>query len=212
MKILIVCGAGISTSIMAAMMEDYVSDQDKIIATAYDRMNRYIDDIDVLLVAPQLKNLYYFIEDKCNEKSVGCLLLSDDIYGHLDGQKAVEIAKSLYKEKREKIKRVKIILVCGSGITTGIIIQSVKKTINELEVPIDCEAYGISPINSIRFKGADVIALAPQVRYLKEEVELNYPHIPVKLIDMDVFAKLNGRKILMDLIEEFDLLNKYKKD
>lgn len=206
MKILIVCGAGISTSIMAAMMEDFVSDQDKIIATSYDRMNRYIDDVDVLLVAPQIKNLYYHIEEKCNEENVGCVLLSNELYGHLDGQKAVEIAKSLYKEREEKSHKFKILLICGAGITTSILVHKVVEAAEQLAIDIDCEAQGISNLYPSRTKGVNIVLLGPQVGYMEEEVRSNYPNIPVKVIGTEDFGKMDGKKVLEDIVREFNLL------
>ncbi len=207
MRILIVCAGGISTSIMAAMMEDYISDEDKIVATSFERMKKYLDDADVLLAAPQIKNLYYLIEEECNEKNIGCTLLSNDLYGHMDGGKAVEIAKGLYKEREEKLHNPRIVLICGGGITTGILLQKMQKYAEELGLKLDCSAHGINALNPLRFKGANVIVMAPQVRYMVEEVQTFYPEIPIKLIEIDDFVKMDAKKILLELIDEFDLFH-----
>ena len=207
MKILVVCAGGVSTSIMAAMMEDYISEDDKILATSYNRMEMYIDEVDVLLAAPQIKNLYYLIEKECKEKNIGCILLSNDIYGHMDGEKAVEIAKGLYKEREEKLHNPRIVLICGGGITTGILLQKMTKYAEELGLKLDCSAHGITSLNPSRFKGAKVIVMAPQVRYMVEEVESFYPEIPIKQIEFDDFVNLDAKKLLLELIEEFDLNN-----
>jgi cellobiose PTS system EIIB component len=207
MNILIVCGAGISTSIMAAMMEDYVSDQDKIVATSFDRMRRYLDDADVLLAAPQIKNLYYLIEEECKEKNIGCVLLSNDLYGHMDAEKALEIAKGLYKEREERLHNPRIVLICGGGITTGILLQKMTRYAEELGLKLDCSAHGITSLNPLRFKGAKVIVMAPQVRYMVKEVENLYPEIPIKQIETDDFVNMDAKKILLELIDEFDLLH-----
>ncbi len=211
MKILIVCAGGISTSIMAAMMEDYISDEDKIVATSFERMRKYLDDVDVLLAAPQIKSLYYLIEEECKEKNIGCVLLSNDLYGHMDAEKALEIAKGLYKEREEKLHNPRIVLICGGGVTTGILLHKIVDAAEEMNIQIKCEAHGINSLNPTRFKGAEVIVLAPQVRYMEEEIKAIYPEIPVRLITINDFVTLNGKKILMDLINEFDLLNETRK-
>lgn len=47
-------------------------------------------------------------------------------------------------------------------------------------------------------EGSDIILLGPQVGYQEEDVQKEYPTIPVRVIDMMDYGMMNGEKVFKD--------------
>lgn len=97
MKILLVCAAGMSTSMLVNNMKKEASESDIIEARPEGKLNDYIDDFDVVLVGPQIRYKLPEIETICKEHGKVCGLLDMRAYGQMDGKVAYNQAKSLLK-------------------------------------------------------------------------------------------------------------------
>lgn len=109
MRTLLVCAGGFSTTMMMEAMKKVVKNSEKLVEEDYpmeaigvDKLDRYINDYDVILVGPQLSHKYDFIKaeaDKLNKPSV---LLTSDIYGSMDGATVMKQAILAYRKKGKK--------------------------------------------------------------------------------------------------------------
>lgn len=209
MKILVMCGGGISTNILAYQMKNYASNDDVIKAVSMSNGMRIIKDYDIVFVAPQILFQYDMIEEKCTEYGVACQLIDDDTYGSMDGETIMKLAREIIgndnnKGERQKVKTLKITLACAGGVSTSILCTKIKDEVKKHGIDeIECNAYATSALDKVA-AGSDVILLGPQVSYLEDDVVEKFPDIPVRLMDMRDYGTMNAKKIVDELFEEFN--------
>lgn len=90
-----------------------------------------------------------------------------------------------------------ILLVCGMGASTSIIVSAMKDQLSAEEKDWLIEARSSQDVKEIAGK-YDLILLAPQVRYQKEMIESYCKPLGVAVMIMDTFAygTCNGEKIM----------------
>lgn len=99
-----------------------------------------------------------------------------------------------------------LLLVCASGITTGLLVRNMKKEVTSQELPIHIYAAPSITLNQIiRDKKIDGVLLGPQIEHEIEDIGrlLNSNKIPFDMIDKDSYELLdstavlnNGKKLL----------------
>lgn len=92
-KVMLVCGGGASSGFLAASMRKAAKKKGitmDIFAKSESEIDNFKNDIQVLLVGPHLKYLMEEIREKLTGTEVKCSLIENEIYGALDGNKAVE--------------------------------------------------------------------------------------------------------------------------
>lgn len=99
MNILLICSAGMSTSLLVTDMKNYLDASTNISAVGYSELNDVIDNNDVILVGPQLRYKLNNIKKIANLKNIPVDIIDPIAYGRIDGKKVVEFAKKLYSEK-----------------------------------------------------------------------------------------------------------------
>ncbi|EOH75855.1 PTS sugar transporter subunit IIB [Enterococcus malodoratus] len=110
MKTLLVCAGGFSTTMMMESMKKVVKESKNLDEKDYpmeaigvDKLERYIDDYDVILVGPQLSHKYDFIKGEAEKADKPTVLLTSDIYGSMDGATVMKQALVAYR-KNQAIK------------------------------------------------------------------------------------------------------------
>jgi PTS system cellobiose-specific IIB component len=111
---------------------------------------------------------------------------------------------------------INILLVCSGGMSTSMLAKRMQEAANKKS--IDANIWAVGDVANIISMGdkdsyraskkADVILLAPQIRYLlktmRERVKDN---IPVSAIEMTTFGTMNGELALefaLKVLNEFD--------
>jgi PTS system cellobiose-specific IIB component len=99
------------------------------------------------------------------------------------------------KMKKEGII-MNILLVCGAGMSTSLLVSKMQKEADNLGVNADIEAVAIHEVRS-HLEEADVVMLGPQIRYkLKEVQDLTKDRaIPVEVINPSDYGMVNGKKV-----------------
>ncbi len=104
MKILLVCSAGMSTSLMVNKMKKVAEDNNfpvEILAVAEANAKEHFDTTDVLLLGPQVK----YLEDKIRAE-VGdrfpVITINSQKYGMMDGLGVLKDALRAIKEFKNK--------------------------------------------------------------------------------------------------------------
>jgi cellobiose-specific phosphotransferase system component IIB len=102
-KILLVCGAGISSSFLASRARKAAKER----KLDYDFMARsdmevkdHADIIDLLLVGPHKKLMVPTFEKELEQKGVPVKVLSDEIYGMIDGEALVDYTMKIFEEEK----------------------------------------------------------------------------------------------------------------
>ena len=86
-------------------------------------------------------------------------------------------------------------LFCANGFTTEMMTKKMQQAAEKLCLDYDIKAF---PYAKIRDEGpkADVILLGPQIRYNLKHVEKDYPTMPVILMDMRLYAAMDGEAMV----------------
>ena len=90
MNILLVCSAGMSTSLLVSRMLDYAKEKQinvQIEAHPVGEVESYGPDADVILLEPQVRFQLSHIKSRFPEKPVEVIDMRD--YGMMDGQKVL---------------------------------------------------------------------------------------------------------------------------
>ena len=89
----------------------------------------------------------------------------------------------------------KIVLLCSTGLSTGILVKKIKEEAKNLGYECEIEFYPLANAGSMA-SDADVILLAPQVRSSLGEVKSKCPNVKVTAIDAKLYSVLDAVGIL----------------
>ena len=89
----------------------------------------------------------------------------------------------------------KIFLLCSAGMSTSLLVNKIKEAAKKQGLEYDNAATSLANLKDIK-EEADVILLAPQVRFDKERVEKEVKDIPVNVVDMTAYGMMDGEKVL----------------
>ncbi|MGB9813797.1 MAG: PTS sugar transporter subunit IIB [Thermovenabulum sp.] len=102
MKILLLCNAGMSTSLLVEKMKKEAQNcNDDVFIEAYpvEDLDKVADNFDVILLGPQVKFKEKMISEVCNAHKKPFAFIPLHVYGLVDGKKALELALDLIKKK-----------------------------------------------------------------------------------------------------------------
>lgn len=97
-RITLVCGAGMSTSLLVVKMNDAAKKlgvEAKIIAVAEAELKHHIDDTDVLLLGPQVRFLLNKYKTAYEPKGIKVDVINSMDYGLMNGEKVLNHALTL---------------------------------------------------------------------------------------------------------------------
>lgn len=102
-RLLIVCGEGISSSFIVNRIQQYADQDDVIKALPITMLRENIEQYDVILVAPHLRHKSMIVEKMCklHYKTYGVIEAS--VYGKMDGVAILKQAKELCIERRKQV-------------------------------------------------------------------------------------------------------------
>lgn len=90
-KAYLFCSAGMSTSLLATKMQEEANNRQldfEILAYPISEIDNFINEIDFIVLGPQVRFMADEIRSKCNDKPV--IVLPMNIYGLMDGEKALD--------------------------------------------------------------------------------------------------------------------------
>lgn len=99
MKILLVCSAGMSTSLLVNNMYKFAEKEDFIEALPESRLRDVIDNFDVVLVGPQMRFKLPEIKKLTESKGKPAEVIDMLTYGTMNGEAALKQAKNLLNNK-----------------------------------------------------------------------------------------------------------------
>jgi PTS system cellobiose-specific IIB component len=97
-RITLVCGAGMSTSLLVVKMNDAAKKlgvEAKIIAVAEAELKHHINDTDVLLLGPQVRFLLNKYKTAYEPKGIKVDVINSMDYGLMNGEKVLNHALTL---------------------------------------------------------------------------------------------------------------------
>ena len=94
-----------------------------------------------------------------------------------------------------------MLLICMSGITTGMLVKSIQNAADEQNLNLYVySAPAIVAEQIIQTKKIDALLIGPQSKYEVNRLEdfLNYQKVPYKLISEENYQTLDGEAVLAD--------------
>lgn len=98
MKTLLICAAGMSTSLLVQNMEKVAEEGDYIEAISINELEKRIEEFDVVLVGPQIRFKFPKIEKVVKEHGKKAELIDAQAYGTMNGKAVYDQAVALYKK------------------------------------------------------------------------------------------------------------------
>lgn len=89
----------------------------------------------------------------------------------------------------------KIILLCANGMSTGMLMNKMRDAAAKSGYECTINAHAVSQAQTAA-ADADCVLIGPQVRYEKANVQKLLPNIPVEVIEMTAYGRLDGAKVL----------------
>lgn len=102
------------------------------------------------------------------------------------------------------MKKLNVLLVCGSGASSGFMASNIRKAAAERHLDITIKARGESEIQNY-IDEIDALMVGPHLAYIMDEID-EYTHgsdVKVILMKPDYYATLDGNAALEDLLKEF---------
>lgn len=101
------------------------------------------------------------------------------------------------------MKKLNVLLVCGSGASSGFMAANIRKAAKARDLDISVVARSESEIDSY-IDEIDVLMVGPHLAYILDEVDEIVGDWPVKVILMkkDYYATLDGQADLAHLLEQ----------
>lgn len=95
MKVLLVCAAGMSTSLLTANMMKNAEPGDAVEALPVSELTHNLDRFDVVLLGPQIKFRLKEVEEIAKPKGIPVGVVDMRAYGMMDGKAAMAQARTL---------------------------------------------------------------------------------------------------------------------
>lgn len=95
----------------------------------------------------------------------------------------------------------KILLACNAGMSTSLLVQKMQAEANKQGLDVEIKA---DPLNKALdlIDDADILMLGPQIAYAKKDAEdVAAGRIPVTVIAMADYGRMNAKKILADAMK-----------
>lgn len=88
-----------------------------------------------------------------------------------------------------------IVLLCAQGMSSSAMVNRMKKEAQKQGFECVVNAYAVERAKEV-YPGADIIMLGPQVGYERDDVKEQCPGVPVEVIDMASYGRLDGAKVI----------------
>lgn len=97
MKVLLVCAAGMSTSLLVTNMMKNAQPGDNVEAVPISELLQNVDRFDVVLLGPQIRFKLKEVEEVCKSRNIPVGVVDMRAYGMMNGKAAMDQARGLLK-------------------------------------------------------------------------------------------------------------------
>ncbi len=110
----------------------------------------------------------------------------------------------LFFEGGKNMKQLKITLACAGGMSSSMLCSKIIAAAATKGYECECKAYSTSGLANV-IEGSSVLLIGPQVAYQAAKLKETYPDVPVEVISMQDYGRMNGEKIFNDLLAKYEL-------
>jgi len=103
------------------------------------------------------------------------------------------------------MKKLRVLLVCGSGASSGFMAANIRKAAKEKGIEIEVQARSDSEIDNY-IEDVDLIMVGPHLEYIMEELEEYTKEYSVKvaLMKPEYYSRLDGVKALEHIMSIYE--------
>lgn len=94
---------------------------------------------------------------------------------------------------------IKIVLCCSVAMSTSLLAEKMKRAAHERNLDVEIWASSVNDIE-ISAKNADIVLIAPQVKYAKKQIQKKLNQIPVVDISMRDYGMMNGKNVFDEVL------------
>lgn len=94
-RIILACAAGFSSSMLVERMKAYANEEQLDVfvdAVSEEGINKIIDQVDILLLGPQVNHMEEILKEKYKDRPVKISVIDSMAYGLMDGKKVLKNA------------------------------------------------------------------------------------------------------------------------
>ena len=95
---------------------------------------------------------------------------------------------------------IHMVLCCAAAMSTSLLVEKIKREADQQGISIDIRALGVHDICH-QAKDAHIILLAPQVKYMRKQIQKSLPNIPIMDISMRDYGTMNGRNVFQEALQ-----------
>lgn len=194
-KILLVCGAGMSTSLLVKRMREADSKREFDIKCC-DLMSAKLQIVqsDIVLLAPHVAYIYSEYETLSKDLKIPLMIIDKDDYREMNGERALyKVIDHLCEHEKKNPFKVAMLHSPG-GIMSDILCKDMLKNLSQEESGWVIETYAIDQFEE---DDVSVILLEPQIKYEKSQLQKRMGDSAfIDIPNMALYASFNGRKML----------------
>lgn len=101
-KIMLICSAGMSSSLLVQKMQEEIALQKldaEVLAVAEADVSKYVSEVDVVLLAPQVRFLAKGLKRKFGSCEIPVEIIDAIDYGTMDGKNVLNRAYAMMEER-----------------------------------------------------------------------------------------------------------------
>jgi|GEM_PF-9336 len=202
-KILLVCGLGMSTSLLVKKMREQVKYNFEIdccdIVSAQVKMCEY----NLVLLAPHISYMKNIFINKAKHLHIPLMLIDKEDYQNMNGKVLLNKIDSILDEYQKEYPFKVVLLHALGGVMSDLMMLDMKKKLNGREKDWLIESIDIGSFN-YQDSFVNVILLEPQIKFEMEKIKRQIGKESLVVINVPPrakYASFNGR-IMLDYINE----------
>ncbi len=112
-------------------------------------------------------------------------------------------AKWIHAERKKEMKKLNVLLVCGSGASTGFMAANMRKAAAAMGMDMDIKARSESEIENY-IDEVDVLMVGPHLAYILDEIDeyVGDADVKVFLMKPEYYSTLDGEKAIQHMLDE----------
>lgn len=212
-KILLVCGAGMSTSLLVRKMQEADALQEYYIKCC-DTMSAQVLllDYDIFLLAPHIAYMKDDFILKCENAHIPFMVVDTVDYTKMDGEAVLHKVSLVLNEYAKENPFSIVLLHSTGGAMSDLLVMDMKKKRN-----VEEENWIIESCSIDQFEDngkTSVVLLEPQMSYEEENIrkKLKNPLVILGVPTRSLYATFNGRKILDYIYQIYEIERKRQKE
>lgn len=103
-KVMLVCAAGMSTSLMVKKMQDYANTLDEeieVFAAPEAEAQSLIEQVDVIMLGPQVSYIFKDFNNEAKQYNIPVTIIDAMDYGRMNGEKVLNLGLKLVEEAKK---------------------------------------------------------------------------------------------------------------